>query len=203
MHHALRRRILGVCALLAGAALVPASSWGAPGDLAAPAVAVESPQSAGVVQEGPVYDSSREETLTGTVSAVEPGNHGTLGLLMRAHTLGLAHKGRPETLLRIDTSRGNVEVHLGPTDFVNARGMSIREGDGVEVIGSPATREQGSIVLARQIRKGEQVWMVRDPAGQPLWTVAQERSRFWTRNKILVFSIVAAKIVALATVLRH
>jgi hypothetical protein len=137
------------------------------------------------------------------VSGVDRGHEGNLGLLIRAHTLGLGHNGGSETLLRIDTAKGNVEIHLGPTAFVHERGVSIREGDGVEVIGSPLTPEQGSIVLARQIRKGDQVWAVRDPTGQPLWASGEAPSRFWTRNKIIVFSIVAAKVIALATVLRH
>ena len=119
MHHALSRRIRGVCALLAGAALAPASSWVRLGTCGARCCSRFTAKYRRRTR-GPDLRLEPRGDVDGTVSAVEPGNHGTLGLLMRAHTLGPPHKG-PETLLRIDTLRGNVEVHLGPTDLVNAR----------------------------------------------------------------------------------
>ena len=202
MYQVFLTRILAICAVCAWAALTPDPSW-AQGTDGPHASVVESPQESTPAQEGAAYDSSREATFTGTVRAVDRGHEGGVGLLVRAHTFGLGHTGSSETLLRIETAGGNVEIHLGPPAFVHERGVSIREGDGVEVIGSPMMPEQGSIVLARQIRKGDQVWAVRDPAGQPLWTFGEAPSRFWTRNKIIVVSIVAAKVIALATVLRH
>jgi hypothetical protein len=163
-----------------------------------------SPQDRPAAQEGPAYDPSAEATFTGTVTRIRSGDPGRLGWLMRVHTLGLGHKGTQETQLFVNTDEGTVEIDLGPTAFVKEQRVEINEGDGVEVIGSRVTIAESSPVLARQVRKGDSVWTLRDPSGQPLWNpVETQPRRFWTKNRIIVFSVVAAKVVLLATVLRH
>ena len=82
--------------------------------------------------------------------------------------------------------------------------MEIKKGDGLEVIGSRITVDQSQVVLAREIRKGDTAWTLRDATGQPLWSsVPTERRGFWTKKKVVLVTIVAAKVVALATVLKH
>jgi hypothetical protein len=71
-------------------------------------------------------------------------------------------------------------------------------------VGSRLSDGEPARILAREIKKGNAVWTLRNATGQPRWTAASEQpGRFWTKKKVIVIGIVAAKVVALATVLRH
>jgi hypothetical protein len=152
--------------------------------------------------EGPTYDTKSEATFTGTVTDVRTGGRGRLGWLLSVHTMGL-HKGVQEKQLLLRTDTETVHVHLGPTAFLKARKVEIEKGDTLEVIGSLVTIGESQVVLARDIRKGDNAWALRDATGQPLWgSVPTERRRFWTKKKVLL-TVVVAKVLLLATVLRH
>ena len=156
-------------------------------------------------QKDAPYDQAREETFSGTVAEIKSGGPGRLGWLMRVHTLGLGHGGTAETAVLLDTDQGAVRVHLGPTTFVKQKRIEIEKGDRIEVIGSRvAGDDEPSRILAREVRKANNAWTLRDPAGRPVWSAADTPpKRFWTRNKVIVIGVVAAKVVLLTTVLRH
>jgi hypothetical protein len=81
--------------------------------------------------------------------------------------------------------------------------VQLRKGDTLEVTGSRVTIGESQVVLAREIRKGDRAWTLRDAEGHPLWASSQRRRRgFWTTTRVLL-AVVAVKVVALATVLRH
>jgi hypothetical protein len=154
-------------------------------------------------QEGPLYDSKSEATITGTVADVSTGGPGRLGWLMRVHTFGLGHKGTGETQLRVKTDTDTVEIHLGPTAFLKGKSVEIREGDTLEVTGSRVMLDGARVFLAREIRKGEITWTLRDATGQPLWSSVETEARgFWSTKKVLL-TVVAVKVALLLTVLRH
>jgi hypothetical protein len=154
-------------------------------------------------QEGPLYDPNTEVTFTGTVADVNTGRPGRLGWLMRVHTLGLGHSGTREMQLLVKTETETVQIHLGPTAFLKGKNVEIKEGDTLEVTGSRVTLGDPGVVLAREIRKGDNVWTLRDVTGQPLWSSVQTEMRgFWTKKKVLL-TVVAVKVALLATVLRH
>lgn len=201
--HASLRRWIGVVFMVSSVSvLLPATLRAAQVPTTQEPRAVP-PQDRPAAQEGTAYDASTEATFTGTVERIRTGGPGRLGWLMRVHTLGLGHTGTRDTQLLVNTGTGAVEIHLGPTAFVKEQRVEINEGDRVEVIGSRLTVDEPSRVLARQIRKGDSVWTLREPTGQPLWSSVETPRRFWTKNKIILISVVAAKAVALATVLRH
>ena len=150
----------------------------------------------------PVYDPKSEATFTGTVADVKTGRS-ALRSLARIHTLGLGQKGVQEKRLFLRTDTGRVEVQLGPTAFLTEKKVEIRKGDTLEVTGSRVPVGGSHVVLAREIRKGDNTWVLRDAKGQPLWSsVPTEPRGFWTKKKILL-AVVVIKVVALATVLRH
>jgi len=71
------------------------------------------------------------------------------------------------------------------------------------VTGSHATIAQAHVVLAREIRKADSTWTLRDTTGQPLWgSVETEARGFWTTKRVLLAAIVI-KVVLVATVLHH
>jgi hypothetical protein len=152
--------------------------------------------------EGPAYDTTSEATFKGTVADVKTGRS-ALYWLSRIHTLGLGHTGVQEKQLLLRTDTGTVEIHLGPTAFLTEKKVEIREGDTLEVSGSRVTIGESQVVLAREIRKGDSTWTLRDATGQPLWSSSQTEPRgFWTTKRVIL-AIVVVKVAALATVLRH
>jgi hypothetical protein len=150
----------------------------------------------------PVYDTTTEATFSGTVEDVK-GDRSALYWLARIHTLGLGHTGVQEKQLLLRTETGTMRIKLGPSAFLMEKKVEIKKDDALEVTGSRIMFGESPVVLAREIRKGDSTWTLRDATGQPLWISAQpERRGFWTKKKVLL-AIVAAKVVALATVLRH
>jgi hypothetical protein len=152
--------------------------------------------------ERPAYDAKSEATFKGTVADVKTGRS-ALDRLIQIHTLGQGRTGGQEKQLLLKTDTGTAEIELGPTAFLNEKKVEIRKGDTLEVTGSRVTIGESHVVLAREIRKGDHVWTLRDAAGQPLWSSVRTEARgFWTTKRVLV-AVVVIKVVALATVLRH
>ena len=102
------------------------------------------------------YDPATEITLNGTVEKVSE------------QTGRMGWKG---THLFLKTHNEAVEVHLGPSSFTCERGVSFAQGDRIEVTGSMVSYQEGNtILLARQIKKGDVVLRLRDSTGKPEWS---------------------------------
>lgn len=151
---------------------------------------------------GAAYDPASEAIFKGTVADVKTGRS-ALYWITQIHTMGLGHRGAQEKQLLLKTDSDTVRIQLAPTTFLDEHNVEIRKGDVLEVIGSRITMRESSVVLAREIRKGNTTWALRDATGQPLWSSDQAEKRgFWTTKKVLV-AVVAVKVALLATVLRH
>ena len=97
------------------------------------------------------------------------------------------------------TDADALRIHLGPSAFLTDQKVEIRNGDTLEVTGSRVTLGDAGVVLAREIRKGDNVWTLRDATGEPLWSSAQTEARgFWTTKKVLL-TVVVVKVVLLFT----
>ena len=106
----------------------------------------------------PNYDLSAETTLTGTVADVVTTTPAGRGMGMG----GGLH-------LTLDTSSGPMDVHVGPLSFVSSKNITFSKGDAVTVVGATLATSGQTVVVAREIRKGEQVLKLRDEKGLPLW----------------------------------
>ena len=108
----------------------------------------------------PMYDVKTETTITGTVESVEtirgPGVRG-------GGRLGGTH-------LLVKTATETLEVHVAPTAYFAEQKIIVGTGDAVEILGSRVTMNEKSVLLARQIKKGEAAWTLRDASGRPLWS---------------------------------
>jgi hypothetical protein len=103
----------------------------------------------------------------------------------RIHTLGMAHGGTQEKQLLLSTDSGTVEIHLGPAAFLASKKLEIGTHDTLAVKGSRIMIGESPVILAREVRKGDNTWALRDSTGRVLVAIA------------------VVKVVALATVLRH
>jgi hypothetical protein len=60
-------------------------------------------------------------------------------------------------------------VRLAPVGLLKQSQLALREGDTVSVTGFEVSGMEGDLVVATEIRKGDQRVVLRDPRGQPVW----------------------------------
>lgn len=77
----------------------------------------------------------------------------------------------PGLRMRVRDERGQTwTVHAGPRQFARDQGINFSSGDSVTVNGSQTTFHGRSVLMATQIRKGEQQLNLRGADGSPRWT---------------------------------
>jgi len=99
------------------------------------------------------YDSSTETTINGTVEEIK-----TLDTMSNAGT----H-------LTVKADKGNVEVALGPAQFLSDQKLELKKGDQVQIIGAKGNTRHGDMFMARQITSGGKTVTLRDEKGMPAW----------------------------------
>jgi hypothetical protein len=72
--------------------------------------------------------------------------------------------------LTLETASESLEVHLGPAGFLTEKKLSVAKGDALEIVGSRLTIDDKAVLVARQIKKGDQTVTLRDESGRPLWS---------------------------------
>ncbi|OGP85719.1 MAG: hypothetical protein A2Y95_02925 [Deltaproteobacteria bacterium RBG_13_65_10] len=105
---------------------------------------------------GRMYDTKTIETITGEVLAVN---------------LIASGRGRAGGVhLTVKTDKEEIAVHLGPQWYVDQQAMKLAAKDRVEVRGSRVTFEGKPVIIAAEVKKGDQVLKLRDEGGLPLWS---------------------------------
>ena len=103
-------------------------------------------------QQMRAYDVSREVSMQGTVvSFTENSSTAPLG---------------PRVV--IQTTSGQVDVHLGDAKLLKANHLTLAAGDSVRVVGENVTHGTSNQFFARIIQKGNQTLMLRSARGFPL-----------------------------------
>jgi hypothetical protein len=103
---------------------------------------------------GPKYDPQTETKLKGTIQELkfpEKGNEKE-----SAHFL-------------VKNGEDTLDVVVCPKSFLDEMGVSFAKGDEIELTGSKVKQEQASLVLAREIAKGDDKLILRDSKGEPVW----------------------------------
>ncbi|MBA3914365.1 MAG: hypothetical protein H0X25_11065 [Acidobacteriales bacterium] len=111
---------------------------------------------AGPAANVPKYDRATEATFSGTVDQVKDRECPMSGG-MGSHVM-----------LKL-TDGSTIEVHLGPTKFVKTYDLVFKAGDQLRVIGSKVTFEGVPTIFAREVHRGEDMFVFRDQAGNPVW----------------------------------
>lgn len=62
-----------------------------------------------------------------------------------------------------------VVVYAGPRAYAAAQHLSFAPGDTVTITGSKATLNGREVIIATEVRKGDQTLRLRDPQGRPVW----------------------------------
>jgi len=71
--------------------------------------------------------------------------------------------------LLLRTERGELLVHVAPGRFLRSEGFRFSPNDQVSVVGTMIHYHDRDAMLAREITRGNEVLIVRDRQGAPLW----------------------------------
>jgi hypothetical protein len=96
------------------------------------------------------YDVAAERTFEGMVTRTAHSIDGTMYF----------------TLKTTDT---DVEVQLGPRNFIEKSEFKLKLGERVTVIAAPSMAKEREVLLAREIRCSRGVFTIRDRNGGPMW----------------------------------
>jgi hypothetical protein len=95
------------------------------------------------------YNLNREVSLVGTVVKFEKASNTPP---MGAHVL-------------VQTSSGQVDVHLGNAKLLQANHFELNAGDSIRIVGKNLAYGEGSIFAARIVQKGAQAVALRNSRG--------------------------------------
>ncbi len=102
-----------------------------------------------------MYDPGTVETISGTVESVD-----------KITPMKGMHSGIHIT---VKTDKEVVDVHLGPDWYIERLDTKIQKGDKVEVKGSRVTVAGKPAIIAAEVKKGDDVLVLRDSSGVPAW----------------------------------
>jgi hypothetical protein len=119
-------------------------------------------QGMGQGRQGPrYYNPATETTVKGTVEQVRQVNGG------RGWWTG--------THLTLKTAKETLDVHIGPSWFLAEKKFSFAKGDQIEVTGSKIKYQGADALIAREVKKGKQVLVLRNAQGIPEWSGGRRR----------------------------
>jgi hypothetical protein len=104
----------------------------------------------------PKYDPATEAVFKGTVQEVRDRQCPVSGG-MGSHVV-----------LKLDNGN-TIEVHLASTKFVQEYELVFQVGDQLEVTGSKVVFEGVETIFAREVKRGNDVYVFRDKDGKPVW----------------------------------
>ncbi len=102
-----------------------------------------------------MYNPATVETISGTVESVEKF------IPMKGMYSGIH--------LILKTDKEIIDVHLGPEWYIEKLDTPIEKGDKIEVKGSRVTILGKPAIIAAEVKKGDNVLILRDSAGIPVW----------------------------------
>lgn len=81
------------------------------------------------------------------------------------------------THLVLNTNKESLIVLVGPSSFLTEKSFSFAKGEQIEVTGSKIKYGGSDAIIAREIKKGDQVLTLRDDNGVPEWSGGRQHNR--------------------------
>lgn len=102
----------------------------------------------------PKYDLHTEAKMKGTVEELK-----------------LPPKGSEKEVAHLLVKNGtdSMDVYLCPKSFFDDMGMGFSKGDEIVLTGSKVKQGEVDLVLAREVVKGNDTFVLRDAKGEPVW----------------------------------
>jgi hypothetical protein len=105
---------------------------------------------------GRMYNPQTVETLSGEVVSVDKITP------MKGMTYGIH--------ATLKTDKETIPVHLGPGWYIENQDVKIAPKDKIEVKGSRTSVEGKPAIIAAEVKKGDDVLVLRDASGFPVWS---------------------------------
>ena len=101
----------------------------------------------------------------------EPENIITLKGTVTGITKGPLRQGGKAMMVRLTlkTARETLQVVLGPAPYVDNQALKLAVGDELEVRALRVITPRGTFIDALEVKKGDQVMVLRDDQGAPVW----------------------------------
>lgn len=110
-----------------------------------------------------LYNQGTETTIKGTVEEVKtaylPG--GGASAQAQGEFSGPIY-------LNLQADSGTLRIYLGPSSFLESKNFKFAKGDQIEVTGSKLPN--GDTIIAREVKRGDQVLVLRNAQGIPEWS---------------------------------
>ena len=110
---------------------------------------------------GRMYDPKTVETVKGEVVAVNQ-------MTPMKGMGGGVH-------VSLKTEKETLSVHLGPSWFIENQDFKIGPKDTLEVKGSRVTMQGKAVLIAAEVKKGDETLTLRDDNGVPVWSASHRR----------------------------
>jgi hypothetical protein len=120
--------------------------------VAGPAASAQKKPAGGPI--GPKYDPQTETKIKGAVDEVK--------LPPKGSEKEIAH-------LQVKDGANSIDAYLCPKTFFDDMGMSFTKGDEITLTGSKVKQGDVELFLVREITKGTDTFVLRDPKGAPVW----------------------------------
>jgi hypothetical protein len=103
-----------------------------------------------------MFDSKTVETISGDVISIDqftPAKGMFGGIYMN-----------------VKIGKETISVHLGPSWYIENQDVKIEPKDKIEVKGSKITFGGKPVIIAIEVKKGDEVLKLRDDSGFPVWS---------------------------------
>jgi hypothetical protein len=110
---------------------------------------------------GNLYDLQSVVTVAGTVVSKTPPQ---------------VKQGLPYLVyLILKNAEGKITIFLGPSLYIDKLPVQIQVLDRIQVIGSRITWEGSPVILAAEVKRGQDILKLRDRKGVPVWSGKGDR----------------------------
>lgn len=116
----------------------------------------------------PPYDLQTEATFEGTVTKVKQHIMLSCPGCGESYVPSMGFSG-PGVSLLVSTPGGALEVHVGPSGFLETFDIEFETGDQIEVVGSRVNIKGRTVVLAKEITVNGESLLLRLNNGTPRW----------------------------------
>ena len=72
--------------------------------------------------------------------------------------------------LMVKSGADTLDVYLCPKSFMDDMGMDFSKGDEISLTGSKVKDVDAELILAREVVKGNNTFVLRDAKGDPVWS---------------------------------
>lgn len=111
-------------------------------------------------QKAPKYDKATEVKLSTAIDSVK----------------AVTVDGQERVSLMVKDGADLVEVYVAPKAFLADMSTEFAKGDQVEITGSKLKNDNGVLILAREVIKGNNTLVLRDKAGEPVWSWMEKKT---------------------------